>query len=53
MSPRLWRHRIADIIQAIEKIRLYVENMDFETFHQDSKTIDAVIRNFIGAGVTS
>jgi uncharacterized protein with HEPN domain len=50
MSPRLWRHRITDILQAIEKIQLYVKGLDFEAFRQESKTIDAVIRNFIVIG---
>ena len=27
MSSRLWQHRIADIIEAIEKIQRYVEGM--------------------------
>lgn len=50
MSPRLWRHRIQDILDAIAKIRSYVEGMDTEAFCQDSKTIDAVIRNLIVMG---
>ena len=50
MSPRLWQHRITDIIEAIEKIELYVEGLDFDAFEKDSKTIDAVIRNFIIIG---
>jgi len=50
MSDRLWQHRINDIIAAIEKIQKYVEGMDFHTFQQDSKTSDAVIRNFIIIG---
>jgi uncharacterized protein with HEPN domain len=50
MSSRLWQHRITDIIEAIEKIQRYVEGMDFDAFEKDSKTIDAVIRNFIIIG---
>ena len=50
MSPRLWCHRISDILEAIEKIRLYVASIDFEAFREDPKTIDAVIRNFIIIG---
>ena len=50
MSPRLWRHRIQDILDAIGKIRSYVEGMDLEAFRQDSKTCDAVIRNLIVMG---
>jgi uncharacterized protein with HEPN domain len=37
---------IADILEAIAKIKLYTQSHTFETFIIDSKTIDAVIRNF-------
>jgi uncharacterized protein with HEPN domain len=50
MSPREWRHRIGDILNAIEKIRGYVLGMGYEEFAEDSKTIDAVIRNLIVIG---
>ena len=50
MSPRIWHHRITDILEAIERIQHYTEGMDFETFQRDSKTSDAVIRNFIVIG---
>jgi uncharacterized protein with HEPN domain len=50
MSPRLWKHRIADILEAIKKIQAYVEGMSFRKFQADSKTVDAVIRNFIFIG---
>jgi uncharacterized protein with HEPN domain len=50
MSPRLWQHRITDILEAIEKIQRYVEGMTFDDFENDSKTVDAVIRNFIIIG---
>ncbi len=50
MSPRLWHHRIADILGAIDKICRYVADMDFPAFERDEKTIDAVIRNFIVIG---
>ena len=50
MSPRLWQHRITDILKAIEKIQHYVEGMAFDDFENDSKTVDAVIRNFIIIG---
>ena len=50
MSPRVWRHRITDIIDAIKKIQQYVEGMDFDAFQKDSRTIDAVVRNFIVIG---
>ena len=50
MSPRQWRHRIADILEAIDKIQAYVGDTDFQSFAADSKTVDAVIRNFIVIG---
>jgi uncharacterized protein with HEPN domain len=50
MSPRLWHHRITDILEAIARIKHYTKGMDFENFQRDSKTLDAVIRNFIVIG---
>lgn len=50
MSPRLWKHRIEDILEAIKKIQAYVEGMSFGQFQSDPKTVDAVIRNFIVIG---
>jgi uncharacterized protein with HEPN domain len=50
MSPRLWKHRITDILEAIKKIQAYVEGMSFRQFQSDTKTVDAVIRNFIVIG---
>jgi uncharacterized protein with HEPN domain len=35
-----------DILEAIEKIERYVEEFTFAEFSEDSKTVDAVIRNF-------
>jgi uncharacterized protein with HEPN domain len=34
-----------DILEAISKIRLYTENLLLQTFSDDSKTLDAVVRN--------
>jgi len=50
MSDRLWQHRISDILSSIKKIQQYVKGADFSGFCQDSKTYDAVIRNFIVIG---
>lgn len=47
MSHRLWKHRIADILNSIKQIQKYVKEMEFNDFQADGKTIDAVIRNFI------
>ena len=43
---RDWRLRLSDIRDSAEKIFQYVQGMDFETFSQDQRTIDAVVRNF-------
>ena len=37
---------IDDILEAIRKIERYTEGCNFETFSQDDKTVDAVVRNF-------
>lgn len=37
---------LADILDSIEKIKRYTKEHSFATFIEDSKTIDAVIRNF-------
>ncbi len=37
---------IEDIIESGRKILEYTDNLTFEAFTNDSKTIDAVIRNF-------
>lgn len=50
MSPRDWRVRIEDILDAIAKIQSYSAGMTPESFAADSKTMDAVIRNFIMIG---
>ncbi len=50
MSRRLWMHRIKDILDSIRKIQSYVDEMEFDAFQNDEKTIDAVIRNFIVIG---
>lgn len=43
---RDYRLYIDDIIEAIEKIEKYVKGLTFDEFARDTKTIDAVIRNF-------
>ena len=50
MSRRLWKYRITDILDSIKKIQNYVNQMEFDDFQKDGKTIDAVIRNFIVIG---
>lgn len=45
MSPRDWRLRIQDMLEAIERIQDYTAGMNAVDFCADRKTIDAVIRN--------
>ena len=46
MSKRDPKLLIDDIIESGTKILEYIGDMDFESFLKDSKTVDAVIRNF-------
>ena len=46
MSERKPFLLIEDIIESCKKILTYTEGMSFIDFTADSKTIDAVIRNF-------
>jgi uncharacterized protein with HEPN domain len=45
MPPRSWRVRIEDILEALDNIEDYVAGLDFDAFHADRKTVDAVERN--------
>jgi uncharacterized protein with HEPN domain len=46
MPPREWKLRLADILDSIAAIEVYVRGMDCEAFRQDRKTIDAVVWRF-------
>jgi uncharacterized protein with HEPN domain len=46
MSKRSDALLIQDIIEAAEKTESYTQNFNFIQFNNDSKTVDAVIRNF-------
>ncbi len=46
MSKRQPILLVEDIIESGEKILLYTTGLSFEQFTLDSKTIDAVVRNF-------
>ena len=46
MSKRSSQVLIQDIVESGQKILKYTEGLSFEEFVDDSKTIDAVIRNF-------
>ena len=50
MSPREWRDRVRDILDAIFEIQRFVHGMDYETFKKDEKTIRAVEMNLIIIG---
>lgn len=46
MSRRDEKLLLEDIRMSIEKITSYVEGYSYQDFEKDSKTIDAVVRNF-------
>jgi len=50
VSPRDWKDRIRDILDAIAEIQNFVRGMDFEAFKKDDKSIRAVEMNFIIIG---
>ena len=43
--PRDYRLYLDDILEAVDNIRDYTVNMDYEAFIIDNKTRDAVVRN--------
>ncbi len=46
MSKRDSKLLLADILDAVEKIKKYTSGLTYDMFIEDSKTLDAVIRNF-------
>ena len=50
MSPRDWRDRIRDILEAIAEIQKFTSGMEYESFREDNKSIRAVEMNFIIIG---
>ena len=46
MPRREWKFFVEDMIEAIERILKYTLDMDYEQFSADTKTVDAVVRNF-------
>ncbi len=50
MSPRDWRLRVQDILDAIGSIQSYTAGMDYPAFAQDRRTGDAVLRNITVIG---
>jgi uncharacterized protein with HEPN domain len=53
MSFRDWQFRVNDILEAIDKIERYTQDMDFSGWLEDEKTVDAVIRNIEVIGEAS
>jgi uncharacterized protein with HEPN domain len=50
VSPRNWKDRILDILDAIAEIQKFTKGMDFESFKDDDKSVRAVEMNFIIIG---
>ena len=50
MSPRDWRDRIRDILDAIAEIQKFTHGMDYKSFREDDKTVRSVEMNFIIIG---
>ena len=50
MSPRNWRMRVQDILDAIRRIQDYTRGATAESLRADWKTVDAVVRNLIVIG---
>jgi uncharacterized protein with HEPN domain len=46
MSERNAELLLADMLESAAKIEEYTSGMNYESFIQDSKTVDAVVRNF-------
>jgi uncharacterized protein with HEPN domain len=44
VSPRDWKERIQDILEAISEIYAFTHGMDFETFCDDAIFDNAMIR---------
>jgi uncharacterized protein with HEPN domain len=45
MSNRPIKLLLSDILDAIDRIPQYIEGLSFDSFSEDQKTIDAVVRN--------
>jgi uncharacterized protein with HEPN domain len=53
MPSRKWDLRIRDILASIGRILEHTRTLDFEQFRSDTKTVDAVVRNFEIIGETA
>jgi uncharacterized protein with HEPN domain len=43
--PRSWKFRLEDSVDSIELIFEYSEDVDYNSWKKDRKTIDTIIRN--------
>lgn len=50
MSPRDWKERIEDILDAVDEIDAFTHGMDLDGFKADTKTMKAVELNLIVIG---
>jgi len=50
VSPRDWKERVEDILDAIAEIQAFTHGMDFDAFRADAKTVKAVELDFIVIG---
>jgi uncharacterized protein with HEPN domain len=50
MSPRSWKERIEDILEAIAEIKAFTQSMDLDKFREDARTLKAVALNFVVIG---
>jgi uncharacterized protein with HEPN domain len=50
MSPRSWKERIEDILDAIAEIQTFTQSMNFDLFRDDPRTLKAVALNFVVIG---
>jgi len=50
VSPRGWKERVQDILDAITEIQAFTQGLNFERFRSDARTIRAVELDFIVIG---
>jgi uncharacterized protein with HEPN domain len=50
MSPRAWRERVQDILDALAEITTFTQGIVFDAFRYDAKTMRAVELDFIIIG---
>ena len=50
MPHRDWKFRIQDILDAVSAIEKYTQGMEFDSFIEDRRTVDAVVRTLMVIG---